>query len=1346
MAISKQKEGGITKTISLSPHEKGDVFERHVKDWLISDPVQRKEFSQVWRWGEWANNQGVSAQDTGIDLVAQKKNGDLCAIQCKFYHPDHQLTKANIDSFFAASGKSYKGAKFSDRLIVSTTDNWSAHANDTLENQQIPCRRLDFWEHHEIIRHLEDSGKIEYQRRKAGKKKLRPHQQEAVKDVMEGFATTDRGKLIMACGTGKTLTSLKIAEQLISKKRNQKGLVLFLVPSLALLSQTLREWVEQADLSLSPVAVCSDTKAADEDIYQYDLEIPPTTNSDRLAKEIAFFQQAKEKGMMVIFSTYHSIDVVARAQQATGAAFDLIICDEAHRTTGVDSPNREKSYFVRVHDKDYLKATKRLYMTATPRIYKESDKEKAKEQDIEAFSMDDSAQYGEEFHRLNFSAAVEQDLLSDYRVIILVVNEHGLANMQTELNLDDTAKIIGCWNGLAKRFKLGDEDLSAKQFGFEDGDLSAKPTYDPKPMKRAVAFASRIKDSVQITDHFNQLVEQYQQNHPEDNPLECEIEHLDGSQSMLKRNGDLRWLREDPGPNSCRILSNVRCLSEGVDVPALDAVIFFQPRRSQVDIVQSVGRVMRKAEGKKYGYIILPIAASPGQDPEEALNKHPSYKVVWGVLQALRSHDDRFNIEINKIDLNQGRCDRIQVVGVGTGAEEDVVDRVREDIAVQLPLELDAWRNAILAQVVKKCGDRLYWENWTKDVAQIAQRSTKRIQARVDELHRKGDDSFTEFHRGLRRNINPSISEEDAIDMLSQHLITQPVFNALFEGYDFAKQNPVSISMQKMIDRLREADIQAETQGLEEFYRSVANRAAGIDNMEGKQRVINELYEKFFGTAFPRMAERLGIVYTPTEVIDFILHSADWLLKKEFGRSLSGDNIHILDPFTGTGAFINRLLQSSLIRPTDLERKYDKELHANEILLLAYYIAAVTIEQSFHYCQLQQDSSFGFKPFEGIVLTDTFQLSEGEDMVSSQFPTNSERAIKQKNTPIQVIIGNPPYSAGQTSANDNNANLSYTQLDETIRSSYATHSMTGKKASLYDSYIRAIRWASDRIDDKGIVAFVTNGGYIDGNAMDGLRKCLMEDFTSIYCFNLRGNTRLSGDKVRREGGKIFGSGSRATIAISFLVRNPKASSHQLYYYDIGDYLTREEKLQKINEFGSAAKIPWQKISPDQHNDWINQRKPFFAKFLPLGAKANKKKPGSVDTVFNQYGLGVSTNRDSWAYNFSYSALENNMTRMIEFYNQQLELYQRNKQQDEKKALVLVSRDKTKIKWDGTIWQDMVRGKKGTFSLNSIRPAFYRPFVQKHLYFDRQFNSSIHLHPRFFPQPPPPSTKPSVLLA
>lgn len=1359
---------------------RGTWFEELIAEYLRVDPTYTARFSDVWMWDDWPDRTGP---DTGIDIVARERDtGGYCAIQCKFYEPTHQLSKADIDSFFTASGKH----PFTSRLIVSTTDKWTKHAFDALENQQPPVNRIG-------LADLIESG-VNWDFATTGTtallsapdtKQLRKHQSAAIENTIQGFTKGERGKLIMACGTGKTFTSLRLAERIATDNAEDNTYVLFCVPSISLLSQSLREWTAQKTLPMSTFAICSDSRVSktNEDISVMDLAFPATTNPTQLVDQVTraatiTSQNNPGKRITAVFCTYHSIDVIHQAQQAGLPAFDLILCDEAHRTTGVTLAGNDESHFVKVHDNDYIEATRRLYMTATPRLFREDAKQAAAEQDATLCSMDDEDYYGPEFHRLGFGEAVEAGLLTDYKVLILTVDEHYLEeSLQSqlgpdgELALSDAVKIIGCWNGLAKRSGQ-----------FSDGTSFGT---DTAPMRRAVAFNRSIADSKKITEKFSEVLDAYNDAH--DGTLHTEVEHVDGTFNAMERNRLLEWLKEPTTDNTCRILSNAKCLSEGIDVPDLDAVLFLNPRNSQVDVVQSVGRVMRKPVhgNKQYGYIILPVGIPADLPPEQALSDNKRYKVVWQVLQALRAHDDRFNAIVNKIDLNNNKPDQIMVGvvqpqgglpdsptptteddtapaaadadadtdtdpsadagSIGTDDPEAEAPAAPTDtsqtktaavIGQQLAaFPVDAWRDAIYAKIVTKVGERTYWEQWAADVALIADNHVKRITQLITDDPAKAE-AFGQFLNDLRATINPGVTRENAIDMLAQHLITKPVFDALFTGYSFAERNPVSQTMQRMLDTLEETTLTNEAETLQSFYASVRKRAEGIDNHDGRQKVITELYERFFKTALPKTADAFGIVYTPIPVVDFILRATNQALQRHFNATVTDKGVQIIDPFTGTGTFIVRLLQSGLIAPTDLQRKYTHELHANEILLLAYYIAAVNIEAAYHQLATESGTTDSYEPFDGIVLTDTFQLTEeGDQAFPELLAKNSERLERQKQLDIRVIIGNPPYSAGQDSANDNNQNQKYPALDARIESTYAKRSTATLKNSLYDSYIRAIRWASDRIGDEGVIGYVSNGGYIDSNTADGLRLSLADEFSDIYCYNLRGNQRTAGELSRKEGGKVFGSGSRSTVAILILVKTPtKSGTTTIHYRDIGDYLTREQKLAIIDE-GDLDTIPWQQLTPNAHGDWINQRNSAFTAFTPLG---NRDEPNTA--LFRTYSAGLKTNRDAWTYNYSRVAVESNMRQTIAFYNNQVQDYAEHIKAanitDTKSRQTgvdsFIDNNPKKISWDRADKKRIAAATTYSYRSEALRTSTYRPFTKQSVYFDRQLNNTVYQLPQMFP--------------
>lgn len=1330
---------------AVTEREKGTYFERLALAFFLNDPVQAEEYDAVWTWSDWAKANGRDGKDVGIDLVAKLRNEDgFAAIQAKFYAADVRIQKAHIDSFISASGKE----PFRRRVVLDTTEKeWGTNAEEMIRDQAIPVVRIgltDLRESRIDWTIFEARGEIVL----SAKKSLLDHQKEALADVSKGLAAADRGKMIMACGTGKTFTSLKIAEAIAGKGKR----VLFMVPSLALMSQTVREWANDTETPIRAFAVCSDAhvgkrrKNADDiaEIEIHDLAFPATTDPVKVAEKAG---EDDPERMTVIFSTYQSIVTLTRAQEAGLPEFDLIICDEAHRTTGATLDGEEESNFVKIHSNDHVKGRKRLYMTATPRIFGDNVRSKADEVGAELASMDNEALFGETLFYRGFGWAVQNGLLTDYKVIVLAMDEglvsaavqKRLGDAGSELVLDDATKIIGCYKALTKI------------------DLKADVSTDPHPMRRALAFAKDIRSSKLIRDEFIAVVDEYlgqdsliDDEVPSDN-LQCQIEHVDGTFNAKTRGALLDWLKADAGDNVCRILTNARCLSEGVDVPALDAIMFLHPRKSQIDVVQSVGRVMRRAEGKKMGYVILPVGVPAGVPPEQALADNERYRVVWQILNALRAHDERFDSTINKASLGQDISDKVEIVGVNADSEElrsvtavvqnlpnktkaarsgigsgsggpgDDVIEGPEPTQTEMTFSIDEFSRAIMAKIVKKCGTRDYWEDWSASIAEIAKNHITRLTALLKDPDTEARRAFDAFLGELRDDLNDTISEGDAIEMLAQHIITRPVFETLFEGHKFTAENPVSRAMQRVLDVLNEANLDKESRDLEKFYASVKLRSQGITDPQAKQKLIVELYDKFFRRAFPRTTEKLGIVYTPVEIVDFIIHSVNEVLRSEFGQTLGSPGVHIIDPFTGTGTFITRLLQSGLIAPEEMEHKFRHEIHANEIVLLAYYIAAINIEAVYHGLQGGE-----YVPFEGICLTDTFQMYESDDLISHYMPDNSERRKRQKATDIRVIVGNPPYSAGQGSANDDNANVEYPGLDERIRQTYVARSANTNKRALYDSYIRAFRWASDRIGSAGVMAFVTNAGWVDGNSADGMRACLAEEFSNLYVFHLRGNQRTSGELSRREGGKIFGSGSRAPIAISVFVKNPDAAERgRIRFLDIGDYLDQKQKFAIIRDFASVGGITragrWLDIEPDEHNDWLGQRDSGYQNYI-----LTSDKKTSEPTLFSMHTRGVQTTRDAWCFNHSRDALWKTVSRAVVAFNSYAQRGEAGGTDPKEFSWCQKTR---KAAEDGRVYQP---------DESRIFLSDFRPFVKSWLFTDGLLNWSAYRTSSLFPNQETPN--------
>ena len=1324
---------------SETTKQQGDAFERAVVYFLKNDPLWQGRFSGVWLWDDAPTRTGA---DVGIDAVARDaEDGSYWAIQCKCYEPEETLAYNDVATFFSTAGADGRYAHF---MVADTTAGWSTHLQKVAAAWRDKGTDVVHVDAAALNESALDWAPLVEGRAPGQRAFLEPreHQRAAIEACLAGFEQHDRGKLIMACGTGKTLTALRLAERLCPA-----GTVLFLAPSINLVAQTLRSWANQSKAPLRPFVVCSDTGASKlEDAWETsvaEVPYPATTDAAELAAQVAGDGSGQQPALTVVFSTYQSIQVVIDAQGLGLGEFDLVVCDEAHRTTGASDLTQDKeeqSAFTKVHDAGALKAAKRLYMTATPRVYSDVAKEKANEESYELFSMDDEAKYGPEFYRLKFGEAVERGLLSDYRVLVLAVSESMASAVYQQtmaargaegFDVPEAAKILGCWKGLATRgLRAGEQNLYRFDMGEED---TAFEPADFLPMQRAVAFTSTIKESERFTELFGAVMGAYAESSGYSLPLDVQCEHVDGTMSATERKRKLAWLQEQPGEDICRVLSNAQCLSEGVDVPSLDAVMFMKPKKSQVDIVQAVGRVMRKAPGKEYGYIILPVVVPAGIAPEKALDDNKAFEAVWKVLQALRSHDERLDARINSLQL-----------GKGTGAGRDnpiIVDVMDDKLGDGKQLEfafdwtVEDWQDAMEVKLVKRCGSRVYWEKWADDVAGIAKRHIERIHAILD-ADPAAAEAFAGFLTGLRDSLNPGVSEEDAVEMLAQHLITRPVFEALFGGDDFAASNPVSCAMEGMLAILDEHALVKREDGdaLEGLYASVRARAAVVTSPEGRQALVKELYEKFFSAAFKATSEKLGIVYTPGEVVDWILHATDEALRGHFGRGLTDEGVHVLDPFAGTGTFMAQLIAGDLISDGDLARKYAGELHSNEIMLLPYYIMTVNVEQAY---RARREAAGrvdeGYVPYQGAVLTDTFQMHEAGDTLDIEtFVDNSERVLQQMETPIQVIVGNPPYSVGQKSANDDNANESYPTLDGRIRDTYAAGVDTRNKNSLYDSYIRAFRWASDRIGERGVVCFVTNAGWVDSAAAAGMRKCLAEEFAEVRVFHLRGNKefrRLSRERLAAEGDNIFGSGSKASIAITLLVRDPDTEEQgKIYFHDIGDYLTREEKLVIVRR---AARNPetleWAPVEPDAHGDWLNQRDDSFYEFAPLGISKRKTPLG----VFEIWSRGVATARDSWVYSFSVHELKSNMKRHVTQYEHDRSTYA-GRADISAKAQDVISIDPTKIKWNRSLFQLCERNEKIGYSDRYVTGAMYRPFCRQWLYYDHKLMDMTYQQPKLFP--------------
>ncbi len=1312
---------------------KGSLFEK-ISRRFLKEHDSANEYESIDLWSDWELR--GKERDRGIDMVITTASKEYIAVQCKFHQ--NSISLNDISTFLTQLQSGVGEVRFKKGIIISTS-NLTSEALKAIEQIRSTGMGIDIDEITEedfIYSRIDwekfDPTKTEDELPLCDKKKPRTHQIEAINATKEYFSDPKnaRGKLIMACGTGKTYTSLKIMEALDPK------ITLFLAPSIALLSQTFREYAQEKSEPFYASIVCSDDKVgneskknkSDDDIDDINFSELPLKPSTRLEDILSTHEKAqKENKRFIIFSTYQSALRIKEAQRMGLGEIDLVICDEAHRTVGAMYSSNErddKNAFTLCHSDENIKAKKRLYMTATPKVYSESSKAKAKEKDNVIYSMDDEEIFGEEIYTLNFSKAIALDLLTDYKVIILAVRKENLSGVTNSVNkkisqlkaegtkLDKklinnefVCKIVGTHKGLAKQdlIVLDEENK-------EDHNLQNKT--DTAPSQRAINFCKSINTSKNIKDSFETIMECYDEELKKKSfkNLKISIDHIDGSMNCKDRLEKLEELNQFE-PNTCKVLSNARCLSEGVDVPALDSIVFFDGKSAMVDIIQAVGRVMRKAKRKKRGYIILPIALEESEikNLDEAVN-NTNFKNIWKVIKALRSHDPSL---VDEATFKE----KIKIFGSDDGKKQD--DEKNLFDAILLQDLADAMYNVMPT----KLGDRNYWENFTKKTGNIA----RTLNNRLKDIFEKNPEFFHGFLDSLRENIHQNIKEDEALDMITSHIITKPIFDALF-GDNI--KNPIAKALDKMVQKLSTLGLQGETKDLKNLYESVKTEATHAKSQKSQQELIKNLYNTFFKEAFRKQSEKLGIVYTPIEVVDFILRATNGILKKHFNTDFNDQSITIFDPFTGTGSFIARLLskENALISDEALKEKFQKNLFAFDIVLLSYYIALINITQA------AQNRDGSLKNFKNIALTDSLDYLE-EKSAKGAFPLFADlkenKDIKDTlaDQNIRVIIGNPPYSAGAKSENDNNQNLSHKKLEKRVYEKYGKNSTAKVGATTRDTLIQSIRMASELLKDKGVLGFVVNGGFIDSKSGDGFRKCVAQEFAHLYVLNLRGNARTSGETFKKEGGKIFDSGSRATIAIIFFVKDRSVPNNTIFYYEVEDYLKRESKLNLLAGFENLESVPFKEIIPNNKGDWINQREDGFDKLIPLKRDKNSK------SIFDINSGGVKSSRDPWVYNFSPDALMQNVQKCIDTYNADLkrfnavfreafkqrtkgvksgELY---KHLNDKE----ITTDKTKIAWTDGLKNKLIKNTNlQESSMERIRLALYRPFNKHMVYWDKDW--------------------------
>lgn len=906
------------------------------------------------------------------------------------------------------------------------------------------------------------------------------------------------------------------------------------------------------------------------------------------------------------------------------------------------------------------------------------------------------------------------------------------------INNEFVCKIVGTHKGLAKQdlIVLDEENK-------EDNDLKNK--YDTAPSQRAINFCKSIQTSKNIKDSFETIMECYDEELKKKSfkNLKISIDHIDGTMNCKERLEKLEELNKFQ-PNTCKVLSNARCLSEGVDVPALDSIVFFDGKSAMVDIIQAVGRVMRKAKNKRRGYIILPIALEESEikNLDEAVN-NTNFKNIWKVIKALRSHDPSL---VDEATFKE----KIKIFGSNDESNPDD-EELEKDKTEQSPNDpkqaqktlfdailLQDLADAVYNVMPTKLGDRNYWENFTKKTGNIARTLNNRLKI----IFEKNPEFFHGFLDSLRENIHQNIREDEALDMITSHIITKPIFDALF-GDNI--QNPIAKALDKMVEKLATLGLEGETKDLKNLYESVKTEAAHAKSQKSQQELIKNLYNTFFKEAFRKQSEKLGIVYTPIEVVDFILRATNGILKKHFNTDFNDQSITIFDPFTGTGSFIARLLskENNLISDEALKEKFQKNLFAFDIVLLSYYIALINITQA------AQNRDSSLKNFKNIALTDSLDIYEektnkGVFKFFEDLKENKDIKDTLADQNIRVIIGNPPYSAGAKSENDNNQNLSHPKLEKLVCEKYGKNSTSrnvGKTTR--DTLIQSIRMASDLLKDKGVLGFVVNGSFIDSKSADGFRKCVAKEFSHLYVLNLRGDLNGKIQKIKEgEGDNIFGV--MVGVAIIFFVKDSSAPDNTIFYYEVEDDLKREAKLNLLANFENLDLVPFSEITPNAKGDWINQRNEEFEKLIPLKRDPKLK---IFDTIFDLNSNGVVSGRDPWVYNFSPNILTQSVQTCIDTYNADLKRFNERYREAFKQRTKGVksdklhkhlndqeiTTDKTKIAWVQNLKTQLIKGKKlDDFSQEKISVSLYRPFNKQYFYYERELARSFYSMKKIFP--------------
>ena len=1372
---------GQTKKIA------GDLWESLVVAFLQTDPVWQRQLAKVYRPGGF---------DKGVDIIVEGHDGKVCAVQCKFSgNPDASLSKSQIDSFLGA----LNSKKYDEGMVVWSGFKVSKAVDDEIgPDAKTPVKLLTGYN---LSAAAVNWTEIAATDRVVARQPKTPfeHQDKAVADLLVEFTgkngqpASSKAKLVMACGSGKTFTSQLAAELIAGADK----LIAYFVPSLALMGQTMRSWAQDEDPDRYGVqhkfcGICSDAgvgKMAEEGMERQaiaQLEMPIATDVASIEKMLT--KPIPQGHMRTVFCTYDSAARLAEAMAETGTVFDLLFCDEAHRTTGIErfsesAKKKDMSGWQMPTEDTHIPARKRVFMTATPKVFSKAAKDTAARQERKVWDMGDPEIYGNTAFTLGFSTAVDQKLLSDYKVEIIQTRQGLVQNLLNRFWQSPKAQTID-----EKTRKSLDTGAAAQMVGLfkaltggcEDGGI----------LWKTIVYTNRIDASKAFAAVFPLFSEHLAAVAGKDVP-KIAVEHVDGTMPATTRQRKLAFLDEAAIAGEIRILSNPDCLSEGVDVPTLDALCFLQPKGSTIKIVQSVGRVMRKAPLKKYGHVIVPtIIPAEVEDYAQYLRRDDHWKTTWALLRALRSHDDRLADELAKHELNSGywpqqiRCHVVKddldtlliagggksgVAGGGAGAETEQGDKDRSGNKSDDGSEVESsgsdgeWSGdgsgtrqqaqnggdgdveiltldfeSLLAEVpqeayklllqglsvvtLEKVGERQYWEVWSKDAAVAYERILERIISYYQQNQEfKGEIDRTV--KDLKTTIGDRSTPEEILSILAQFQVIRPVFNALFGTLEYFEDSPLSAAMTDLADSVEILNLDAETHKLDSFYDSVVKRAEAIDRPEDRQELIKHLYEDFIGTAFPEEKKKYGVVYTPTEIVDFILRSVDWSLKEELGIAdgIASENVEVLDPFAGTGTFLVRLIQNPDLLPDDkLEHKFRHNLHSNEIMALPYWATEVNMEQAY-----QTRMPGEYVPYENGVLVDTFTMAQPEgdqgelNFTSAATKENYDRAARQDERKITVIASNPPWQAAIEAGEAAKPAKAWPYIAKRVAETFGAAATDAKKMAMYDTYILALRWAADRINGKGVIGFVTNNGWLTSSSGSGIRRVIEQEFDHAYVINLRGKLVLedASEEQAREGGPVFPNrvGTQIVILVKSGVQTD--SSGRVKYWDM-EYLTTTEKLSRLTRcdgLSDSKEIHWDAISADDRGDWIDQGENEYQEFLSIG-NSKTKRNFEGDAIFGLYSSGIITQQDHLAICPDKETGIERGEAMTNLFNSKLA--QGVTDPD------FTDRDEAKIiKWKWMPAKKLTAKKYATFSEDSVVEIMCRPFFPQWVIWHKHFNWS-----------------------